>query len=223
MKLNLCKQFEKKIANEKNFLFDMINDDNFFMGEYLIGSYFLILDQNEAQDIYETQDPPEWSRMKEWHPITQTLELCNTQELDDRIYSSYPDLLNEITPLTYAYKGLNAEEEQIIEPLLSDFDQDLWNIILQKAQEGRIPDVFTDFIYNDFLTFFYYHVFASEENMLIENMLEIYKKGGFPCGWKGIYPKGNLIVYLPGYNKKYELLKKFILDLYLLSLKNKPA
>ncbi|PDY46418.1 cytoplasmic protein [Bacillus pseudomycoides] len=30
-----------------------------------------------------------------------------------------------------------------------------------------------------------------------ERIFEVYKHGGWPCGWKGEYPEGNMIVYMP--------------------------
>ncbi|MBC6972251.1 cytoplasmic protein [Bacillus sp. Xin] len=34
-------------------------------------------------------------------------------------------------------------------------------------------------------------------NNFYELIFEIYKFGGWPCGWKGEYPQGKMIVYLP--------------------------
>ncbi|MCY7993388.1 cytoplasmic protein [Bacillus haynesii] len=34
-------------------------------------------------------------------------------------------------------------------------------------------------------------------NNFYEKVFEIYKEGGWPCGWKGIYPKGEFIVFVP--------------------------
>lgn len=30
-----------------------------------------------------------------------------------------------------------------------------------------------------------------------EKIFEVYKQGGWPCGWKGTYPIGEIIVYVP--------------------------
>ena len=32
---------------------------------------------------------------------------------------------------------------------------------------------------------------------LYEKVFKVYKMGGWPCGWKGEYMKGKMIVYLP--------------------------
>lgn len=34
-------------------------------------------------------------------------------------------------------------------------------------------------------------------NNLFEKMFQVYKDGGWPCGWKGDYPKGQMIVFSP--------------------------
>lgn len=36
-----------------------------------------------------------------------------------------------------------------------------------------------------------------ETNNFYEKIFEIYKNGGWPCGWKGTYPIGEIIVYVP--------------------------
>lgn len=32
---------------------------------------------------------------------------------------------------------------------------------------------------------------------LFEQMFQVYKRGGWPCGWKGNYPEGKMIVFSP--------------------------
>jgi hypothetical protein len=34
-------------------------------------------------------------------------------------------------------------------------------------------------------------------NSFFELLFDIYKSGGYPCGWEGYYPRGRLIVYYP--------------------------
>ena len=36
---------------------------------------------------------------------------------------------------------------------------------------------------------------------LYEKVFKVYKMGGWPCGWKGEYMKGKMIVYLPNENE----------------------
>ena len=31
----------------------------------------------------------------------------------------------------------------------------------------------------------------------IERLIELYRLGGYPCGWDGIHPEGRLVVYFP--------------------------
>ena len=34
-----------------------------------------------------------------------------------------------------------------------------------------------------------------KENQFINNLLQVYLAGGWPCGWEGEYPKGRLVVF----------------------------
>ena len=61
------------------------------------------------------------------------------------------------------------------------------------------------FIYNDFLSIIAYKSFAEiddkeiyeNDKMFLEKQIEVYKNGGFPCGWKGEFPNGVMVVYSP--------------------------
>ena len=39
-------------------------------------------------------------------------------------------------------------------------------------------------------------------NNFYEKVFELYKEGGWPCGWKGTYPKGEFIVFVVGCSTK---------------------
>lgn len=52
-------------------------------------------------------------------------------------------------------------------------------------------------IYTDLLLFIRYKMIGGYKKEFFEKMFEIYKLGGWPCGWNGKYPEGNFIVYFP--------------------------
>ena len=156
-------------------LFEILKSPSFFRGNFNLQEYFVIYDRSEAQDLYETQDP------------------------DYTIYSSYPDLLGERTTLTYLFEGISATEEQQFAPFWNNYENKLWNLILQLQQENQdfFPEPFIDFVYNDFLTFAAYGIFSKIKDDFIEKQIEVYQNGGFPCGWKGEFPDGVMVVYSP--------------------------
>jgi len=40
-------------------------------------------------------------------------------------------------------------------------------------------------------------VFGLRPDSFFERLFDLYKSGGYPCGWDGIYPEGRFIVYYP--------------------------
>ncbi|KPN72865.1 hypothetical protein [Neisseria sp. 74A18] len=164
-----------KFEAQKKNLFEILKNPNFFCGGFNLSNYSITFNKNEAQDLYETQDP------------------------DYAIYSSYPDLLEDRTPLTYLFEGMCVEEEEKAEYLWKDYKKELWDLIIlqQKEKKDLFPDEFTDFVYNDFLTFAAYRIFSQQKDEFIEQQIEVYQNGGFPCGWKGEYPNGEMVVYSP--------------------------
>lgn len=100
----------------------------------------------------------------------------------------------------------SREAESIVEKV---YDLDL------VSQQDDLYGFFSDHdnYSNDFLSFDYLDINEEVEgdltmcalNRLVngktdnfyEKIFEIYKQGGWPCGWKGIYPIGEIIVYVP--------------------------
>lgn len=83
------------------------------------------------------------------------------------------------------------------------------------TQQDDLYDFFSehDNYSNDFLSFDYIDINEEVEgdltmcalNRLVngktdnfyEQIFEVYKQGGWPCGWKGAYPIGKIIAYVP--------------------------
>lgn len=100
----------------------------------------------------------------------------------------------------------SQEAESIVEKV---YDLDL------VTQQDDLYDFFSDHenYSNDFLPFDYIDINEEVEGDLVmcalnrlvngktdnfyEKIFEVYKHGGWPCGWKGIYPEGEIIVYVP--------------------------
>ncbi|WP_121616340.1 cytoplasmic protein [Virgibacillus halodenitrificans] len=100
----------------------------------------------------------------------------------------------------------SQETESIVEKV---YEMDL------VSQQDHLFDFFSDHdnYLNDFLPIDYIDINEEVEgdltmcalNRLVngkidnfyERIFEIYKQGGWPCGWKGAYPIGKIIVYVP--------------------------
>lgn len=128
---------------------------------------------------------------------------------NETIYTSYPELL-DILPnsdeINEYWKKMNISDD--------DFDEirnyNIYYNILKEIISTKFINL--DFCYdkNDFELFvssdFYcileyqVHKVLSKELVycpFLEKQLDVYAKGGFPYGWKGDYPNGNILVYLP--------------------------
>ena len=100
-------------------------------------------------------------------------------------YFSYPELIGEVVSSNFTpFYDVEEIDEKIDRKELEDID---------------------GFIYNDFLSIIAYKSFVEiddreiDENdkMFLEKQIEVYKNGGFPCGWKGQFPNGIMVVYSP--------------------------
>ena len=61
-----------------------------------------------------------------------------------------------------------------------------------------LPSEFTDVISEDFYVFINELTFFKELHPLQQRLFDVYKNGGFPCGWRGDFPDGQLLVFCCG-------------------------
>jgi hypothetical protein len=76
---------------------------------------------------------------------------------------------------------------------------DTWEEIMLSFIEKNLPDNFSK-MFNDIEADLFnccINIYVNGQNKLFDRMWEIYSQGGWPCGWKGEYPKGQLVVYSP--------------------------
>jgi hypothetical protein len=65
-----------------------------------------------------------------------------------------------------------------------------------KVADKKLPDFMQDVICGNFEMFLYEFTFDQSLAPFNANLLRIYREGGFPCGWKGEFPKGEQLVYV---------------------------
>ncbi len=89
-----------------------------------------------------------------------------------------------------------------IRELWRTVDEELWeciNDVLVKKNYGFSK--LNEFIYVDFLSIIAYKALNEKidegEEFFLEKQIEVYRGGGFPCGWRGEFPKGEMVVYSP--------------------------
>ena len=156
----------------------------FLSGAFSLGGYEITHSQKETYDLYTDQDPPS-------------------------PYFSYPELIENVVPSNF----IPFYELQDIRDKIRSFwlklDDDIWDYVRSEVsnrnlQLKELKDI-DNFIYNDFLSIIAYKAFAEIDNknidendkMFLEKQIEVYKNGGFPCGWKGQFPNGIMVVYSP--------------------------
>lgn len=66
-------------------------------------------------------------------------------------------------------------------------------VIQDKELNMQIPTLI-DCLIDDFL-YIVFNDYSNMENQFINNLLQVYLAGGWPCGWEGEYPKGRLVVF----------------------------
>lgn len=91
--------------------------------------------------------------------------------------------------------------------------------ILQVLQKAGFEAYYDEVEYD--LLNCYLNIKHKQNNPLWNQVFKAYKKGAFPCGWKGEYPKGKLVVFHPKYKpdavqKLYDLVSDFFEKLEIL-------
>lgn len=120
------------------------------------------------------------------------LERARTQNPEDG-YAIWTDLI-----------GLTVSKVRPQLRKLADFDVlskelpklgDEFGVILKKRLGRSSYDEIIDEVASDLYHCAYKRAVLGDEPHFFDKLLECYRAGGWPCGWKGDYPSGQLIVY----------------------------
>lgn len=179
MSNDIFKQYESKVKQEVNRYKELIASERFLSGGFSLNGYAITHNPEQANDLYTNQDPPS-------------------------PYFSYPDLLGEVVLSVllpfFEIKNLDDQVDEIWRELNED---DLWPYINREVKNRNLRpehlECIDDFIHNDFLNIIAYKSSGREidenKKIFLEKQIEVYQNGGFPCGWKGKYPEGEMVVY----------------------------
>ena len=158
------------------------------------------------------------------YECTQNFEIAMQLYMDqdpDSIYSSYPDLIadppTEVKWDIKVWQKINEQTELEIKKIGENYTQnERWELIREISMKNdwwNLGDL-AGFVYSDFiniLAFYAYKLWSADEieSLFLEEQYKVYSKGGFPYGWKGNYPEGEILVFLPMKSKKYLYLDNF--------------
>lgn len=123
----------------------------------------------------------------------KALEIAWSQDLPDS-HLPWSDLreakMGEVMEVRYSLSDFN-ETDAALGKLVDQFGDILSNRLKGKHKE------LLDEVVGDMYNAAYSRAVNGISDNLLEQIFTIYKNGGWPCGFKGDYPDGNLIVYLP--------------------------
>ena len=177
-------KYEFLVKQEVAHYKELIVSKGFLNGAFSLEGYEITHSQKTAYDLYTDQDPP-------------------------LPYVSYPELIGNVVPSNFIpfYEFQDIRDK--IRSLWMELDDDIWDYVRGEVSNRNLhlkelKDI-DNFIYNDFLSIIAYKSFAEiddkeidkNDKMFLEKQIEVYKNGGFPCGWKGEFPDGVMVVYSP--------------------------
>ncbi len=182
-------KYEFLVKQEVAHYKELIASKGFLSGAFSLEGYEITHSQKTAYDLYTDQDPP-------------------------LPYVSYPELIENVVPSNFIpfYEFQDIRDK--IRSLWMELDDDIWDYVRGEVSNRNLhlkelKDI-DNFIYNDFLSIIAYKSFAEiddkeiddkeidkNDKMFLEKQIEVYKNGGFPCGWKGEFPDGVMVVYSP--------------------------
>lgn len=175
-------KYEFLVKQEVTRYKELIASKGFLSGAFSLEGYEITHSQKEAYDLYTDQDPPV-------------------------PYFSYPELIGNVVPSNFIPFYDVKEIDEKVDNLWNSIFNSLWEYVYKEMENidldrKELEDI-DGFIYNDFLSIIAYKSLAKiddkniDENdkMFLEKQIEVYKDGGFPCGWKGQFPNGIMVVY----------------------------
>lgn len=167
----MIEKYQIKLEEEISYFKELIRSSNFLNSQFNLEGYQVIHNMNQAIDLYQSEEPPKG-------------------------YYIYLDIIQE-----NEYSGFVPYSEKFNDKLDMVWDEvraELWSYIdNQLMQKNRILENLSEFVYVDFLNIIAYKASNGSQNIFLEKQIEAYQNGGFPCGWKGEYPEGEMVVYSP--------------------------
>jgi len=144
------------------------------------------------------------------HKVTTTHEMERVHTLEYHVPHRYKanesfliwrDILaNEVSTFFCITEEEVPHATHNLHRCLAGLERELIDVVKE-----RLPKKYADPEYRDYEMIAYciwtiaYHraIFGIKEGSFFERMFDLYKSGGYPCGWEGIYPEGRFIVYYP--------------------------
>ena len=154
---------------------ELIDSSDFLNGKYVGCSDDEIIYDAEKATYYATEqevEPP----FKRWATI---LEYNTNSSVSTEIKMELPN---------------NGREAVIIS---DDISTELTNRIITTLSKTDLPSEVGDIACEDFYVFLVEIMYFKKLCAFSQRLFDVYRMGGFPCGWKGEFPEGKLLVFSP--------------------------
>lgn len=126
--------------------------------------------------------------------FTKSIELARTQD-PEMGYEIWTDLNERLMSKVRGYgvktSGFNEIRKEL--PRLGD---ELASILKKRLRLSPFEEI-VDEVASDFYHCAYKRAIIGGAPDFFETVFCCYRAGGWPCGWRGEYPDGLLVVYLP--------------------------
>lgn len=137
------------------------------------------------------------------HNLEEAVEMARFQMHDYTKYKLPKDQL--------IWRDLCSSMEGVLTDIVYDKDESWFSqssestsLLLEKINDRLTDRGFFDLVdevlYDADVIALSKAFFKKPESVFFEFLFEIYKFGGWPCGWRGEYPEGKLCVYIPPAN-----------------------
>lgn len=126
--------------------------------------------------------------------MESTIKHCSSTRWANLLLDKWQDVSSYITvyrvETKYRWNDVIKVIKMNILPELSDHVEKRWNIKYGESE------VIKSIIKSNLLFFLALYAFREyKEEPFHNELLNIYEQGCFPCGWKGTYPEGKIIIF----------------------------
>lgn len=170
-------EYKSTLEKELTFFKNLISSESFLNGNFKLSGYITTKNINVAIDLYEL----------EYHVNND--------------YDIYGDLIQRVEYSSFVPYYENDDFHNKVLEIWNIIDEEIWNHVnFAISAKGLDLGNINEFIYVDFINIIAYKSLDKKINKqdmeFLEKQIEVYQNGGFPCGWKGKYPEGQMVVFL---------------------------
>jgi hypothetical protein len=162
--------------------------------EHYLNTAFLYL-QEGAEKAIEIASDPEEERFEELlatknYPL---LWILDTEK--SNVYKSIND--NQQILINYNDKNKQVEYSAFRKRVSELLHQSISSLRLSFPNDSSVLLEVVPYLEASLLACAFSRYFIGTQNLFLEKMLQMFFQGGWPYGWQGHYPEGNLLVFVP--------------------------